>query len=189
MGEGIPTADEMLASEPPEIVEELIARRVLMMKDISDREGGTLFTALVIFEQPRRQVIDLMKQVSRQPEYRDDIHKLEVIHEEEFVRIDEQTLKVMFTKIVYRVRLERDPVTDRMTWELDETFDNDIARVNGFWEFFEFEDGRTLGRFGSIVDVGPAVPSFIQDSLTKKAVVKTVENTRLWVNSNGKWRP
>jgi hypothetical protein len=183
------SADEVLAAEPPEVAEELISRRILMMQDIGAHEGGTLFTALVIFEHPLEMVTELMRDGTRQTEYREDIHKLEVIEESENSRIDEQTLKIMFTKIVYRLRYERDPVTGRLSWQLDESFDNDVARVEGFWEFYGFEDGRTLGRFGTLVDVGPAVPGFIQNSMTKKTVVKVVENTRKWVNSDGKWRP
>ena len=51
------------------------------------------------------------------------------------------------------------------------------------------EDGRTLGRSGTSVDVGSAVPAFLQDWLTRKKLPQTMERVRLWVDSGGTYRP
>jgi hypothetical protein len=72
---------------------------------------------------------------------------------------------------------------------LDERFENDLAVLEGFWEFHALEDGRTLGRFGTRVDAGAAIPAFMQRDLTRRSVVKTMENCRTWVDSDGAWRP
>jgi len=37
--------------------------------------------------------------------------------------------------------------------------------------------------------VGRAVPRMLQDALSRKTVLRTVENTRKWVDSDGRWRP
>jgi hypothetical protein len=87
------------------------------------------------------------------------------------------------------VRYRRDPQTDRIEWALDPRFDNDLARFEGFWEFYPMKDGGTLGRFGTRVDAGAAVPAFMQRDLTRRNVVKTMGDCRKWVDSNGTWRP
>jgi hypothetical protein len=85
--------------------------------------------------------------------------------------------------------MRRDRATERLSWDLDPSFDNDLQRMQGFWELYELGEGRTLGRFGSTVDVGRAVPRMVQDALSRKTVLRTVENTRQWVDSDGRWRP
>ncbi len=94
-----------------------------------------------------------------------------------------------FASVVYRLRERRDRATERLSWDLDPSFDNDLRRMQGFWELHELGEDRTLGRFGSTVDVGRAVPRMIQDVLSRKTVLRTVENTRKWVDSDGRWRP
>ena len=98
----------------------------------------------------------------------------------------------MFTTFVYRVRYRDLWDTDgRFEWTLDPGFDNDIEKFEGFWEFYPFEKdpNRTLARFGSNVDIGPAVPRFIQRGMTRKTVFGYLKNVRLWINSDGEWRP
>ena len=76
-----------------------------------------------------------------------------------------------------------------MDWELDPHFDNDLAGLVGFWEFYPLEDGRTLGRSGARVDVGPAVPASLQDWITRKNLPQSMEHVRQWVDSGGSYRP
>ena len=82
-----------------------------------------------------------------------------------------------------------DPIARRIRWDLDPAFDNDLAHVSGFWELFPLDENRTLARFGISVDVGPAVPGFLQDWITRKNVPGSMERARLWVNSEGRYRP
>jgi hypothetical protein len=76
-----------------------------------------------------------------------------------------------------------------MTWELDPSFDNSIDQVSGYWEFLDLDGGRTLARFGTWVRVGPLLPAFVQDRATRQNVLETIESTRQWVDSGGRWRP
>ena len=50
------------------------------------------------------------------------------------------------------------------------------------------KNGATLGRSGTSVDVGPAVPAFLQDWISRKNLPRTMERVRLWVNSDGKYK-
>lgn len=186
---GSVTAESILAQEPPELVERLFEEKMLLI-EVAKKEGeGTLFVAYVLFEQPRRRVVQLLIQAERQREYRPELRRVEVVERGPDTRVDEHRLRIMFTKVVYRLRVRRDRTTERLSWHLDPSFDNDLRRMKGFWEFHELGENRTLGRFGSIVDVGRAVPRVLQDVLSRKTVLRTVENTRKWVDSDGRWRP
>jgi hypothetical protein len=183
------TAESILAQEPPELVERLFEKKMVLV-EVGKKEGeGTLFVAYVLFEQPRRRVVQLLIQAERQEEYRPELRYVEVVERGPDTRVDEHRLRIMFTKVVYRLRVRRDRATERLSWHLDPSFDNDLRRMQGFWELHELGEDRTLGRFGSIVDVGRAVPRVLQDALSRKTVRRTVENTRKWVDSDGRWRP
>jgi hypothetical protein len=184
-----PTAESVLAQEPPELVEELRARGLVVLEDVASREPATFVIAYVRFAQPRPRVVALVSDPARQREWRTDLHSVDTVERTEWVRIDEIHLRVMFRELVYRVRYERDPATDRIAWRLDPRFENDLATFDGFWEFYPAEGGGTLGRFGTRVDAGAAIPAFLQRELTRRNVVGTMENCRKWVDSGGTWRP
>ena len=74
-------------------------------------------------------------------------------------------------------------------WQLDSGFDNDVDRIEGFWELYELDEGRTLARFGTVVDVGPVLPGFVQGWITQRNLPKSIEHCRKWVDSDGTYRP
>lgn len=162
---------------------------MLLVEEAKRESGGTLFVAYVLFEKPLIRVVELINQPERQREYRPELRSIEVVERGPDTRVDEHRLKIMFTNVVYRLCMRRDRATDRFSWHLDPSFDNDLRRMQGFWEFYQLGEDRTLGRFGSTVDVGRAVPRMVQDKLSRKTVLRTVENTRKWVDSDGRWRP
>lgn len=182
-------AERVLAEQPRELVSRLRDEGVVVLEDVANPHAHEFVIAYVSFQRPRREVVDLMVQSQRQTEYRPELREVKLIEESGHQRVDEYRMKIMFTSLVYRVRYQRDPETDRIDWSLDPEFDNDLRRLDGFWEFFAWGDGRTLGRFGSIVDVGPAVPRFIQNGMARRTVVRTVANVRHWIDSGGRWRP
>jgi len=187
--QGRVTAESILAQEPPELVERLFEEKTLLVEVAKKEDEGTLFVAYVLFEKPRSRVVHLLIQAERQREYRPELRYIEVVERGPDTRVDEHRIKIMFTSVVYRLRVRRDRATERLSWHLDPSFDNDLRRVQGFWELHELGENRTLARFGSSVDVGGAVPRMMQDALSRKTVVRTVENTRKWVDSDGRWRP
>jgi hypothetical protein len=183
------TAESILAQHPPELVERLFEQKMLLVEAAKQKGEGTLFVAYVLFEKPRSRVVQLLIQPERQTEYRPELRYVEVVERGPDTRVDEHRIKIMFTNVVYRLRVRRDRATERLSWHLDPSFDNDLRRMQGFWELHELGENRTLGRFGSTVDVGSAVPRVLQDALSRKTVLRTVENTRKWVDSDGRWRP
>jgi hypothetical protein len=90
---------------------------------------------------------------------------------------------------VYRLEYRLSPEKRRIEWLLDHRFDNAFAEVVGSWELFEMDSGQTLGRSGTSIDVGPAIPAFLQDWVTRKNIPKAMKRVRRWVNSDGTYRP
>lgn len=188
---GLPAhAEEVLAEQAPEARRELLEEGLVVLEDAGEDEGSSYVVALVLFERSPAAVRALMKQAERQTEYRPELDEVRTVATLPDGRVDEQSMKVLFTKLTYRLQYHVDPDNGRITWSLAEDFDNDLARMQGFWELYPFagDPGRTLGRFGSDVSVGRAVPSFVQDRLSRKTVLRYVRNVRLWINSDGTWR-
>jgi hypothetical protein len=91
--------------------------------------------------------------------------------------------------MVYRIRYRIDFDTGRMSWELAPDFDNSFQVLEGFWELYELDEKRTLARFGTALEVGPALPAFLQDMVTRSKLPASIEHCRKWVNSDGTYRP
>ena len=184
-----PSADALLSDEPSGLRARLERERVVVLDPTSEPELAGFILALAIFSHPRREVVDLISQSVRQAEYRPELTRVAMVSEGADERVDEHHMSILFKDVVYRLRYQRDPETDRIAWTLDPGFENDLAQLDGFWEFYDLPGGRTLGRFGSRVDVGAAFPDFVQQRLSRQTVVRTVENCRQWVDAGGEWRP
>ena len=180
-------AESVIAELPPGTAEEL-ARSNFALVD-SGEEGPV--TALVVFERSPAEVVELLTQAARQPEYREELRRVETIENFPGGRVDEQELRILFTTLVYRLRYQVDLDEYEFDWSLDPGFDNDLSSMDGFWRLHPFDEDatRTLGRFGSRVDVGPLVPGFVQERLSRKTVLQYVQNCRAWIDSGGEWRP
>jgi hypothetical protein len=185
------TAAQILAAQPPGLAEKLLDQHVVLLQEFgkgSEAFGGFL-RALVIFDQPRGVTMRLLAQTPRQREYRDDVRRIEVIEQSSRHSVSEYHMRIMLMSIVYRLRYEWDFDTFQIRWALAEDFDNDLSDVEGFWQLFELDAGRTLGRFGTRVDVGPGLPKFLQDYATRKNLPEAMDRARRWVDSGGTWRP
>ena len=185
------SAATILASQPRELVARLMEDDVIILQEVRT-EGplrGAIVSAYLIFENSIDDVYRLLAQSSRQVEFRPELTSIEVIEIVAHGQIDEQRLRILFKRYVFRLEYRLSPEQRRIEWVLDESFDNDLALVSGYWELYEMADGRTLGRSGTRVDVGPAVPAFLQNWITRKNLPQTMERVRRWVNSEGSYRP
>jgi hypothetical protein len=181
------SAQALLDSQPKGLVEELMEERLVLMQTDGSDEG--LVEALVLFSRPPEEVWPLLIQRERQKEYRPELTSVEVVKREEDALVEEQHLKIAFLKVGYRLTDRFDPATRTLTFELDPSFESQLEHVSGYWELHALDGGRTLARFGTRVNVNSAVPGFLQNGITRKNVPDTLENTRQWVDSGGKWRP
>lgn len=185
---GQSAAEQLLAGHPQDRVVRLLRENVVMFRSSGNDEHAPFVQALVVFESPLERVVRLMVQTARQIEYRSELKSIETVDRFSKGSVDEHRIRFMFLRVAYRLRNEFDFERHRMRWALDPDFDNGLTRLEGFWHFYALDDERTLGHFGSLVDVG-AMPQFFQDYAAKRQIPETMERVRLWVNSDGRWRP
>jgi len=172
-----------LGVEPPELVARLLESGMLVL----DRPGDFV-RAYVVFDRPLDRVYELLSATSRQPEYRSEIDSVATVARTPEGPIDEHHLRIMFLQVSYRLRYRLDPVRSRIAWELDPDSPGPMRRVEGSWELYEMAAGRTLGRFATAVDVGDALPAFLQEAVTRRTLARTLERCRRWVNADGAMR-
>jgi hypothetical protein len=186
-----PSAEQVLTNEPADLAKRLDREKLIVLEDVSSGGSESFVIAYLIFERRREEVIELLRLAERQTEYRPELDSVKTVRKLENGRIDEQHLRILFTEIVYRLRYVDVPGSNRFDWKLDPDFDNDLRRMEGFWELsaYHSDPNRTLARFGSNVDVGPAVPRVIQKGMSRRTVLRYLENCRRWIDSNGEWRP
>ena len=180
-----------LAGEPPELAQQILNERVVLRAGSEPGRRGdpTEVQALVLFTKPRSRVIQLLLQTARQAEYRPDLEKVETVERFSNGEVDMQEMRIMLIPISYWIRYEWDVSAGRISWGLDPRFPNDLRVTEGYWELQELDAIHTLGRFGTRVDVGPALPAFLQEIATRKNLPQTLDRCRRWIGSDGRYRP
>ena len=181
------TAQVILAAQPERRRKQLMEERLVLLP--SDGLSKGQVEALVLFSQPPDKVWKMLLLRERQREYRPELTSIRVVERKERELIEEQHLTIAFLSVAYRLRNRFDPGTRILTWELDPSFESTLPHISGYWELHAFTGNRTLARFGTKVSVSSAVPSFLENAITRKNVPESLENTRRWVDSNGQWRP
>lgn len=176
---------------PSEIVESLLRDKVIVMQQMQPEGAleGALTVAYVIFDLRREHVYELLAQTERQIEFRPELTSIKRHRVSATGPVDEQRLKILFRDYAYHLQFEFEPERYHIQWSLDPNFDNDLDRVLGYWDLYALEGERTLGLSGACVDVGPGVPVFLQDWITRKNLPRSMARVRDWVNSGGLYRP
>jgi len=188
--ESPPVPFPVKALDPPSAgdLAKLERDHVELDEDTDPHARGTA-RALVLFEKPLAEVLRLLTATTRQKEYRPELARLDVIESTDHSDVAEYRLRFMLTSLRYRARVAWDYANSRIWWTLDPSFDNDMKALDGLWELRALDDKRTLGRFTTRIDLGPALPEFLQDYATRKKLPESMENVRHWVDSGGSWRP
>jgi len=190
----VPAALRPSALPPPSapLLAELERHRVLLAEDATDATNGDRAgsaQAFVLFERPRGEVLRLLAATPRQREYRPELSRLEVIEAHETGDLAEYRVRFLLTTLSYRARHGWDLKHGRVWWVLDPEYPNDLAVLEGLWELAPIDTGRTLGRFTTRIDLGPALPAFLQEFATREKLPDSMEQVRRWVDSGGTWRP
>ena len=185
------TATDILAAQPAGIRERVLQEHLVVMSEVREEGSlsGGIIMAFVVFQHPPSRVYRFLSQTARQIEFRPELTSIETLEWVGDGPLDEQRLKILFQRYVYRLQYHLDPEKRIIRWELDPSFDNDLDQIDGYWELYDMDDGRTLGRFGTSIDIGPTVPGFLQDWVTRKNLPATMKRCRLWVDSGGTYRP
>jgi hypothetical protein len=188
------TGDAVVARLGPAHAEELFAQGYTFpleaLDDARDRlECASQTRALVIFSAPRENVLALLLQTERQGEFLENLRSVRGLAKSENDKVDEHELRVLFTSLTYRVHNHWDEASWHIWWQLDETYDNDLRELQGYWQLYEMADGRTLAIYGTHVDVGPVFPKKVQDMMTRRTIRQAVHQFREWVDAEGQGGP
>lgn len=182
-------AERVLAAEPPERVAALLEEKVVVARAAETGEtdaGSVVARGLVIFDQPIDRTFQLLAQTSRQREYRPELAGIETVEELPDGSVEEHRLRILFIDIRYRLRNRLERERRRLWWDLAPGFDHDLARVDGSWELYPLRPRRTLGVLTTRVEMGAAMPSFLQDYATRRNLPATLERCRRWVDGDGR---
>jgi hypothetical protein len=180
-----------LPGEPPELVQRLLEDKVVLLPASGERgaRGAAVARALVLFAKPRSRVIQLFLQTERQTEYRPELVKLDTLERSRGGVVMAQEMRIMLKPIRFWLRYQWDVTAGRFSWTLDPRFPNDLRSLEGFWELQEVDAEHTMGRTGTQVDVGAAIPAFLQEAATRNNLHDTLDRCRRWVDSDGRYRP
>ncbi len=181
------TAETLLADYSPKIVRKLHDRKVTLLPRAANESH--YIGALVLFDQPFDTTHQLLSQTERQHEYLPELKSTTMIRRDGAAVINEHHVRVMFIRLSYRIRTESDLESGRIGWVLDPTHENDLDVLEGHWALYEMGVSQTLGYFKTRVVLGPLLPQFLQDAATRRNVPRAVERMRLWINSEGTYRP
>jgi hypothetical protein len=154
---------------------------------IKTEEGKTLIEAALGFDQPPEEVWRLLSRTEDQGRYLSEVQKVAVITKTPTDDLLEFTIRVVTKTFVYRQSHRFDEKALCLTWELDPSFPSDIKELTGFWRFYPFAQGKTLGRYGSRVLMKFAVPRSIQEALAKNRLPAALRSVKRYVDSGGTW--
>jgi hypothetical protein len=184
----------LLAAQPPEIVERLRSDELVVLVSAETEKqpkggGPSIVVGFVIFEPGPPETYRMLSQTTRQIEYRSELTDVANVEWNERGPVDVHHIQILFRRYSYHLQYILTPETQTLGWQLDASYANDLDRVDGRWELYEMDDGRTLARFTTGVEVAAGVPRFLQDYFTRKNLPSTLGNCRRWVNSKGRFRP
>jgi hypothetical protein len=184
---GPPSCEAYLAAVSTELQQRLQRERIALLP--SDPAKPGVVQGLVLFSQPYTQVWELLNQTARQREYRPEVTQIETLERFPDGVVDEHRIRILFMRLTYHLRYRFEPAAWHIEWALDPRFENGVEQIAGTWDLMDMKGDRTLGKFGTTVRVGAALPRALQDAVTRKKVPETLENVRQWVDANGRWRP
>lgn len=168
----------------------LEAGRIVVLKQDSGqgKDKKSLIKASILFDQPIDKVWELLKHTERQKEYLPHLREATIVSGNNDGNITEFMLRIAFFNVRYRVDHTFQNKTYQLTWHLDPNYKNDLKELYGYYHLYKVDDTHTLARYGSRVDVGILIPSFIEDYLTRKDLPTALGNVKKWVDSDGTFR-
>lgn len=153
-------------------------------------EGKTLIEAALVFDKPPEEVWELLSKTEDQVKYLGNIKEATVIFQGPTENNIEFKVKILVKTFIYRQIHRFDKKNLYFYWTLDPDFRSDLKELNGFWRFYPFGSGKTLGRYGSRLLLRFFVPDSIQTALTREKLPEALQSVREYVNSGGaKTRP
>ena len=156
-------------------------------KNDESKEGNALVEATVVFDATPQEVWKLLYRTETQIRYLEEIEEVKLLKKEATEDLVQFKVGVAWIDVEYRVIHHFKPKDLSYRWELDKSYKSDLVALQGYWHFYPYGNGKTLGRYGSNVSV-KNVPSFIEAMFKKNGVKKALRAVRRYINSKGTWR-
>ncbi len=150
--------------------------------------GTRYIKALVLFDASADETMKLLTQTARQVEYLPLLKRATVLEHQSHENVEKHEVKAGLFTVVYQMRHHWNMSTRQIWWCLNANADNDLKVARGYWRIYPLDSTQSIGEYGTHVDVGTAVPQFLQDFAVRKDVPKALNNQRLWVNSGGTFK-
>lgn len=188
--DGKPEGLAFIASLSPDMQAKLKTDKKVLLGDADSSKGsyGGLIKAVVLFNQPKPRVFELITEPSRQVTYLPRLTRSDTVWRSPFGELMDFNVKVLFVSMTFQTQHWYFPEHSRVEWLLNPEFKNDIAKQIGFWQLFAAGDKYTVAEYGTLVDTGIAVPAKIQDMLARRDIPKALDHFQTFINSNGTWR-
>lgn len=184
----VPTVDDPEAWKglTPEQIKKVKAGEIVILDE--DTSGGEdqkrFIRAAMIFDQPIDKAYALFRATENQHRYLPDLDSCKLVkRDDKGDRVDFH-VKLIFD-IDYRIHHHYDDANFHYWWHLDPEYDNDMKQVDGFWKLYKIDDKRTLGRYGTRVQVSSIIPQFIMTRLTKSNLPVAMEACYKYIQSGG----
>lgn len=180
-------ATDWLAAAPEPLADSLRRRGVAFAERAAPAAAlaplcADMLPAVVIFDGPPAAVFALLTQTERQGEFMSGLRRSIPISRAPGDHIDRHDIRILFTHLTYHVRHFWDEGALRIWWDLAPGLPNDLRRMTGYWELYPLDDDRSLGFYGTSVDVGALVPARMQRTLTERSMRTAVTHIREWVD-------
>ncbi|MDV6344048.1 hypothetical protein [Nitrosomonas sp. Is37] len=157
---------------------------VFTVTDLARQEHSGLIQAAVIFNQLPEKTWNLLNRIEDQVKYLEELEEIKVIAKSPQQETVEFKARYAFLTFNYRVNLTFDKEGLSLFWRLDPKFNNDLLELRGFWRFYPFGQGKTLGRYGCIISV-KGIPTFIEDIFKKDLIARSLASMKKYVDSGG----
>ncbi len=187
--DGRPEGMAFLVTLSPELQSKLKADKKVLLSEPDSSKGsyGGLIKAVVLFNQPKPRVFELITQPSRQVTYLPRLTKSDTVWRSPFGELIDFNVKVLFVSMSFQTQHWYFPEYSRIEWLLNPGHDNDLAQQLGFWQLYAAGDNYTVAEYGTLVDTGIAIPQRIQESLARRDIPKALDHFQIYINSNGTW--
>ena len=192
LGAEPPTVDDPQAWKglTPEQIERVKQGEMVILEEPAQegQSDSRLIRCAMILDQPIDKVWELLIYTPNQEKYLSELNRAELVKRQEDQDFIIFYVKLLFISLDYQVNHHFEHDNYYMWWKLDPEYDNDLAHLEGYWRLYRIDENHTLARYGTKLVVADLIPNSIQEYLTRKNLPASLDATRKFINSGGKYR-
>jgi ribosome-associated toxin RatA of RatAB toxin-antitoxin module len=144
-----------------------------------------LIEAAIMFSASSETTWKFISKTDDQPKYIDQCKAIKVIKKSPGKSFEVHTVGNWMATYTYGIIENYLPETLCIYWTLDTSYiENDLIALNGYWQFYPYGKGQTLGRYGSSISL-KNVPGFIANRFKKSGVKDALASVKKYVDSGG----